>query len=57
MERLGDFPRRAAQIRVIAAGIFDKRERAVVLDLVADLEKIAATGNGSTALKPLPRVT
>ena len=55
MERLGNFSRRAAQIREIAAGIYEDRERAIVLDLVADLEKIATAGNNIVVLKPLLR--
>ena len=34
------FERRAKEIRKIAEGIFDHRERAIVLEFVADLEKL-----------------
>jgi hypothetical protein len=37
-----DLSRRAARIREIAQGIFDKAERQTVLKFVADAEKLAA---------------
>lgn len=37
-----DFSRRAAKIREIAQGIFDKGERRTVLTFVADAEKLVA---------------
>lgn len=40
-KRLVDFKRRAAEARKIAQGIFDHKERKVVLDLVSDAEKLA----------------
>lgn len=55
MAELFNFERRAAAIRKIAAGIFDKRDRKLVLDFLADLESAAAKprtkGNGSLALE------
>ena len=41
MTELADFRRRATEVRRIAAGIFDKTERQVVLDFAADAEDLA----------------
>ena len=55
MVELANFRRRAAEIRKIAAGIFDKNERKLLLDFLAELESLAAKprtkGNGSMALE------
>jgi hypothetical protein len=57
MAQLVDFQRRAADIREIAAGIFDQRERKVLLDFLVDLEKLEPRpqnkSNGSLGLAPL----
>jgi hypothetical protein len=41
MSEFAHFERRAAEIRKIADDIFDQRERAVLLEFVADLERRA----------------
>jgi hypothetical protein len=57
MVELADFQRRAAEIRKVARGIFDKKERKLLLDFLADLENLVAKpgrqGNGSMALERL----
>jgi len=59
MAQLPEFERRAAEIRKVAAGIFNKKERKLLLDFLADLEDLAAKpgkqGNGSMALEKLAR--
>jgi hypothetical protein len=45
-ERVAESRRRADEIRAIARGIFDKGERQVLLEFVADCEKLFV-GNGA----------
>jgi len=45
-EDLANFPQRAAQVREIAKGIFDNKERKVVLDFVVVAEKMLAKEHG-----------
>jgi hypothetical protein len=53
MADLAYYRRKAAEIREIAAGLYDPLERAVVLEFVADLERLAAENN--TNHEPLPK--